>query len=126
MVEKALYILIVDDEDKLSSSLAGFLEDEGYEVLTTDSAEKGLELVADNSFDVGIIDVRLPGMNGEDFILKARQIRQEMNFIIHTGSTEYAISEPLKNIGLSYEQVFRKPIHDATKLADCIKKLTDC
>lgn len=65
-------ILIVEDEDFLRSSLADFLEDHGYVVLTAPNAENGLEQLAHDHPDVCIVDIRLPDMNGNEFILRAR------------------------------------------------------
>ncbi|MDO8795178.1 MAG: response regulator, partial [Vicinamibacterales bacterium] len=57
-------ILIVDDEPGVRSALSGVLRDEGYDVASVDSGEACLERVATEPFDVVILDVWLPGMDG--------------------------------------------------------------
>ncbi len=57
-------ILIVDDEQGIRKSLAGVLEDEGYAVETVESAERCLELLSQKSFQLLLLDVWLPGMDG--------------------------------------------------------------
>ena len=77
-------ILLVDDDGPIRSSLRIFFEAEGYEFLGVESAEKGLEEVGRQHYDVIIADYRLPGMNGlEFFILFCRTIAT----IPHNGKT---------------------------------------
>jgi two-component system nitrogen regulation response regulator NtrX len=57
-------ILIVDDEGGIRESLGALLRDEGYQVDTVASGEECLERVADRSFDLVLLDVWLPKMEG--------------------------------------------------------------
>lgn len=116
-------ILIVDDEEIVRISLAAYLEDEGYEVISAISGEEALDILNTNRFDIGIIDMRLPGMDGDTLILKAKRLLPEMKFLVHTGSMGYSISESLLNIGISDNAVFSKPIKDMRKFVDTIKEL---
>jgi two-component system nitrogen regulation response regulator NtrX len=57
-------ILIVDDEAGVRASLGGVLRDEGYAVDTTESGEACLELVNQRTYDLILLDIWLPGMDG--------------------------------------------------------------
>lgn len=70
------HILVVDDEPGIRQSLVGVLEDEGYDARAVETAEKGLEELARHAFDVVLMDIWLPGMDG----LEALQRIQEIPF----------------------------------------------
>jgi len=57
-------VLIVDDEEGIRKSLASVLEDEGYAAEAVGSAEAALEKLADRRFDLVMLDIWLPGMDG--------------------------------------------------------------
>ena len=117
-------ILLVDDEEIVRITLEAYLEDEGYTVLSAISGEEALEMLADESIDVGIIDMRLPGIDGNTLIVKLNKLQPEMKFIIHTGSMGYSIPESLSGIGISEELVFKKPIKSMSKFTEMIRTLT--
>jgi two-component system nitrogen regulation response regulator NtrX len=60
----AYSVLIVDDEPGIRASLTGVLEDEGYRARAVESGESCLELLAEESFDLVMLDIWLPGMDG--------------------------------------------------------------
>ncbi|HNW28235.1 MAG TPA: response regulator [Spirochaetota bacterium] len=118
-------ILIVDDEEHLQENLVAYLEDEGYAVVTAGDGESGLERIKSQKFDIGIIDMRLPGMDGNTFILKAHKVQPAMKYIIHTGSMTYSIPRALMEIGIGRDQVFLKPVIDMTTMVGTIQKLLE-
>jgi len=117
-------ILIVDDEDLVRENLAAYCEDEGFDVISADSGEKALELLKNHRFDIGIIDMRLPGIDGNAVIHQAHLINARMKFLIHTGSTNYSLPQELINIGLSPGHVLRKPISDMDRLLEKIIEIS--
>jgi CheY-like chemotaxis protein len=120
----SIRILVIDDEPAICSSLSAFLEDYGFDASTAESAEEALELMKSTSFDVCIVDMRLPGMSGEELIIEARALYPEQRHIIYTGSISYNLSDQLKQLGMRPEHVFLKPIRVLTLLVKCIKELT--
>ncbi len=116
-------ILIVDDEEHLQENLVAYLEDEGYTVVTAGDGETGLERVRNQKLDIGIIDMRLPGMDGNAFINRAHEIQPDMKFLIHTGSMTYTIPRSLIDIGIVNDQVFLKPVIDMNLMTSAIKKI---
>ena len=117
-------VLVVDDEGPIRSSLADFLEDDGFATLQAESAEKGLSLLESNpNLDAAVVDIRLPGEDGNAFILKAHAMRPHMKFIIYTGSTDYALPMAVKEVGVETAHVFHKPLQDITTLTTAIRRV---
>lgn len=69
------YILLVDDDALLRRSLAFNLEQAGYQVRTASNAEDALALARQNSPDLVLLDIGLPGMDGLDAL---RQFREQV------------------------------------------------
>ncbi len=116
-------ILVVDDESVVCTNVIAFLEDEGFTVISAQSGEEALRILSDQQVDIGIIDMRLPGIDGNTFILKAHEIQPVMKFLIHTGSTNYSLPSALVELGISSRQVFRKPLMDMNILVEAILQL---
>lgn len=119
----ALKIIIVDDEDMVRSNLIAFFEDEGYDVFSAVTGEEALITLGEKTVDLGIIDMRLPGLDGNKLILKAHELNSEMKFIIHTGSADYILPKELIEIGITEKQVFKKPVLDMSILLECVSSL---
>ncbi|MFC1748090.1 response regulator [Pseudomonadota bacterium] len=116
-------VIVVDDEQTVLLNLVAYLEDEGFDILSARDAEHALKLISDKKPDVGIIDLRLPGMNGNELIIKAHEMLPSMKFVIHTGSTDYILPDNLKAIGINEKQVIHKPVSDMQILSNEISKL---
>lgn len=116
-------VLIVDDEPAICSSLSAFLEDYGFRAGSANSAEEALDVMETEKFDVAIVDLRLPGMSGEEFIVQARAKDPAQRHIIYTGSISYHLSDTMLQLGMRPEHVFLKPIRVLALLVKCIQKL---
>jgi two-component system, NtrC family, response regulator len=86
-------ILIVDDEKNYLLILEDLLSEEGYHVLTSESAEKGLDIVSENDLDVVITDMKMPGMDGMTFLERIHIQDPDLPIIMMTayGSVEKAV-----------------------------------
>ena len=115
-------VLVVDDEPSIRNSLLEFLEDCQFAVSAADSAESALELIDRTPIDVAIVDIRLPKLDGDSFILQAHQRFPRMRFMIHTGSVEYKLPEELKGFGVTHDSVFLKPQMDLSVFETAIRK----
>ncbi|WP_461209969.1 response regulator [Desulfocurvus sp. DL9XJH121] len=118
-------ILVLDDEQMVRENLEAFLEDEGLTPLTASNGEKALSILAENSVQVGIIDMRLPGMAGSEFIVRAHKVSPDTKFIVHTGSTNYKLPQELREVGVTYDDVFIKPLADMNVVLTAIARLTN-
>lgn len=115
-------VLVVDDERMVRENLEAYLEDEGFRVITASSGEDALALLEHAEPHVVIIDMRLPGMSGNDFILCAHAAHPALRYIIHTGSTNYKLPPELAQIGIRAEGVFIKPLSNMDILVRAIPK----
>jgi DNA-binding NtrC family response regulator len=116
-------ILIVDDEPMVCSALADFLRDYKFQVATVNTAEDALQMMNTSHFEVIIVDLRLPGINGEHLIQKAHLKDPEAKFLIHTALTDYSLSNELIRIGIEPKQIFLKPLFNITLFLDTIENL---
>src|SRR5947207_8452494 len=78
-------IRIVDDESVIRESLTGILEDEGYKTSASPSAEDCLDRLAKSTFDVILLDVWLPGMDGLEALEKIRGLDEPPEVIMISG-----------------------------------------
>ncbi len=114
-------ILIIDDEDLLRISLTDYLEDSGYVVYGADSGESGLQQLLVRPVDLCLVDMRLPGMNGNEFIKRARAFKKDLKIIIFTGSMDYMLPEDLRRLGLQPSDILFKPLTDLSLLVTKIE-----
>lgn len=125
MNRQEIKILILEDEEMVRINLEDYLEDEGFEVISAETGEKGLEFVRANHFDIAIVDMRLPGMDGNTFIIKAKTLQKNMQIIIHTGSTFYSLPREFRGLGITEKQILLKPLSDMGILTRTIRELMD-
>ena len=78
-------ILIIDDDENIRKVLQAILEDEGYTVDTAETAKKGIERSEKAFYNLALIDVRLPDMEGIELLSKLRGTKPKMRKIIVTG-----------------------------------------
>jgi len=78
-------VLIVDDEAGVRSALSGVLRDEGYGVEAVDSGEACLERVLRANFDVIILDIWLPGLDGLATLERLQELRVDTPVIMISG-----------------------------------------
>lgn len=105
-------ILILDDEQMVRVNLVDYLEDEGYLTTAVSSGEEAIGLLQTQQYDLVIVDMRLPGMDGNSFILQAHCLQPQLEYVIHTGSTTYVIPEELRRLGITQEDILFKPLQD--------------
>jgi two-component system, NtrC family, nitrogen regulation response regulator NtrX len=86
-------ILIVDDEPGVRSSISGVLRDEGFDVDTAGTGEECLEKANGAAFDVIVLDIWLPGLDGLTTLqrLRERQIDAQVVIISGHGNIESAV-----------------------------------
>ena len=93
MEQRPAQILIVDDEAPIRLTMDALLRRRGYTVTTAESAEEALDLIHQHSFDLLLLDLKMPGLSGLDVAARARELQPEAAVIILTGhgSLETAI-----------------------------------
>ena len=123
MNQKKPTILILDDEEIICLNLGVFLEEEGYEVLSSGSGEEALEVLSKYPVQLVVVDVRLPGMDGNTFVREAHKRFPTLRFLIHTGSNQYIIPPDLSKIGICEADVLLKPLMDMQVLTQAIARV---
>ncbi len=123
MDNQDIKILVLDDDIAVQESLEAFLEDENYVVYKAGSSEEALETLKDIDVDIAIVDIRLPGMNGDDFVKEMLQRGTQTKFIIYTGSVGYAHPNSICNSENVYKKVFIKPQINLNVFIDVIDQI---
>ena len=78
-------IIIIDDDESIRKILSTILEEEGYMVDTANNGKEGIRKTNDNCYDLALIDMRLPDIEGIDLLLKIKDTTPRMRKIIITG-----------------------------------------
>jgi DNA-binding response OmpR family regulator len=78
-------LLVVDDELFVRELLAEYFTKLGYHVRTTGSAAEALEAVRTEDFNAALIDLRMPGVKGNELISGVREVNDDLSIIIMTG-----------------------------------------
>ncbi|HMK30415.1 MAG TPA: sigma-54 dependent transcriptional regulator [Terriglobales bacterium] len=112
-------ILIVDDELSVRDSLNKWFREEGYEVGTAENASEALSRLAEQSWDVSLVDIKMRGTDGIELQRRMHEIDPELITIIMTGyaSVETAVAA-LKNGAYDY---VTKPL-DPDEIAHTVAK----
>ncbi len=86
-------ILIADDEESMRFMLREVMRREGYDVEEASNGERAVQLVRENNFDLVIMDIRMPGMDGIQALKEMRRIRPHIVVVIITahGTTTVAV-----------------------------------
>jgi len=119
-------LIIIDDEEYIRIPIQDFFEDHGWEVIPFSSAEEALDYIKSERADCVIVDMRLPGMTGLDFIDKANSIRKDLKFVIYTGSVDFNITENLRSIGITEECIVHKPAENLSELLEAAEFKRGC
>jgi len=120
-VVRAVRILIVDDETNMRKTLSDILRDDGYDVSTAATGEEAVELCAREHFDIVLMDVRMPGMNGVEAFREIRRHQEGVRVILMSA---YGLEE-LKQAALDEGAIafLSKPLdlRQTVKLIDEVK-----
>ena len=113
-------ILIVDDKPELAMSLHDILVSLGHEAETANDGSKAIELVEARPFDILLIDIRMPGINGIDAFREIKLRQPTIEVIMMTAFTiDEVVSDALENG--AYGILF-KPF-DVRKLLELVTKI---
>ena len=82
------HIIVIDDYDHIRSTFASYLENFGYQVKMAKDGNEAGTLVEENLFDIAILDVCLPDINGLDLLGELKQVQPTLEVVICTGHAE--------------------------------------
>ncbi|MBI4209395.1 MAG: sigma-54-dependent Fis family transcriptional regulator [Deltaproteobacteria bacterium] len=101
-------VLVVDDEGSILQSLKGVLEDEGYEVQVCQSGGGALHVIQESAFDLVMLDIRMPGMDGITTLQKMREMNPEIPVVMMSGHG--TIETAVKTTKLGAYDYVEKPL----------------
>ncbi len=109
--ESPATLLFVDDESNILSSLKRLFRPLGYRIFTAEGGAQGLEIMASEAIDLVVSDMRMPEMNGAQFLEKVREQWPDTVRILLTGYAEIGATIDAINKGQIYRYV-SKPWED--------------
>lgn len=102
-----LRILIVDDDEQLQQQLKKVLEEQRYAVATANDGQKALEAVSQGTFDLVVVDIMMPNVDGLSFL---REIREEsIDVPVLMLSARGATEDRVKGLDLGADDYLSKP-----------------
>ena len=106
-------ILVIDDEDIVRISCKRALTPEGYEVDVAASGLEGLELFGRGKYDLVIIDLKMPGIDGMEVLKNIKKARPAQNVIVMTG---YNAPDNITSLSFEGSEFLEKPFTPDTLL----------
>lgn len=108
-------ILIVEDERKISRVLQLELEYENYETGVADNGKKALQMISDQDWDLVLLDIMIPELNGLEVLRRVRKTDEEMPIILLTARDE--VYDKVNGLDLGANDYITKPFQIEELLA---------
>jgi CheY-like chemotaxis protein len=108
MMNDKTTILVVDDNEDLLETFAMILKRRGYEVQTACDGVDAVDKFKEQNFDVTLMDIVMPEMNGVDAFKKIREIQPEASIILMTAYSDEELMQTAKEEGV--QLIIQKPI----------------
>jgi DNA-binding response OmpR family regulator len=108
-------ILIVEDEDKVANAVRRGLEPEGYSVAVARTGEEGFFLVSNQSYDLLILDVMLPGRDGVEILTAVR--KRDLSVPVLFLTSKDAVEDRVRGLDAGADDYLVKPFAFSELLA---------
>ena len=115
-------ILVIDDESGIRDLLDTLLSRKGYDVILTDSGQKGLEVFRRARPDVVVLDLKMPGMDGLTVLQQVRSLNPTQPVIMLTGAGTPEAELQARALGVTE---FVEKAFSLHLLGDSLKRLLD-
>jgi len=103
-------LLFIDDEESVRKVFSISLRKEGYEVLTAENGEKGLEVFMQENPPIALVDIKMPGMDGIEVLRRIKEINPDAEVIIITGHGD--MDSAIEALKLDASDFLTKPVSD--------------
>ena len=113
-------VLIIEDEPATAAPVKEALEIEGIQADIACSGITGLEMFREKAYDLVLLDLKLPGLSGEEVLKATRKENPYGTVIVYTNYSDFADIKKLTNIGID-GYVNKGPEADLDELVDTIK-----
>lgn len=114
------HILIIDDDGPVRSSMADFLADSGYRVVTAVNGQEGLARYLDRRPDLVLLDLRLPDIDGIDLLSRFATHDPDVPVIIVSGQASFA--DAVEALRRGAWDFLTKPIQDLSRLEEAVEE----
>jgi len=115
-------ILVIDDEDIVLISCQRILTPKGYDVEISKSGVEGLKLLKDKAFDLALVDIKMPDMDGMEVLVQIKRKWPDTQVIIITGYSTLAAAISAIKLG-AYDYIEKPFTPDG--LISAVKKAID-
>ena len=105
--ELRMRVLIIEDEAKIAGFVARAFTEEAYEVVIAESGEKAIALARSESFDLVVLDVMLPGMDG--FAVLAEVRARKLAFPVMMLTARDSVCDKVRGLDLGADDYLAKP-----------------
>ena len=109
MEKSKLRLLVVEDEKKLCDMIAKSLHQAGYEVDTCNDGEEALDMIYAEMYDLIVLDLNLPGMDGMDILRELRKENEETKVLILSARSQ--IADKVDGLDAGANDYMEKPFH---------------
>lgn len=113
-------VLIIEDEPATAAPVKEALEIEGIQADIASSGIAGVNLFREKTYDLVLLDLKLPGLSGEEVLSKIREENPFVTVIVYTNYSDFADIKKLTNIGID-GYINKGPEADLDELIDTIK-----
>ena len=94
---RQMKILLIDDDEWIRDSLSLYFEGEGCHLLALETAEEGIEALKGQNYDIMMVDYRLPGMDGLEFLKRIQKTQSHaMKVLITAYRSKEVVSKAIK------------------------------
>jgi len=114
-------ILIIDHEPDIRKGLETILVKKGYQVMTASGSEAAISVLKSEPLDLVIMDIRMPGMDGLEFMREVKKLGDDVEVIVLTGSPsiENAVKALRHNGAFDF---LTKPLENMDQLINSVEK----
>jgi DNA-binding response OmpR family regulator len=112
-------VLIVDDEPMIVNLLQSYLRLRGFDVTGCADAESALQKMADESYHVALLDIKLPGMNGIELLKRVKEVSPVVQVIMMTAFSTVEIA--LKCLEGGASDYLLKPFGNLNEVATIVQ-----
>ncbi len=98
-MEHVIKLLIVDDETRFLNAIAQRLTKRGFDVRTAENGEDAIALARSEKFDIALLDLRMPGMDGGEVLRVLKEEHQYLEAIMLTGHGSLESAVELTKLG---------------------------
>jgi two-component system response regulator HydG len=122
-IERAVRVLVVDDEPVLLKALEALLQKKGCQVTALDSPITATQRLAQEDFDVALLDVKMPDLSGLELLTAVKHRRPEVEVIMMTGHA--TVETALAAVKAGAYDYLTKPFEDVELVARAVAKAAE-